>query len=292
MKSLQSLKMPRHAVLLLIALSAAAAGGCGKADRARPESSGVSTASTTTSGAGAHPDEHATTAPRRAKLEVHAELAIEVDSERSAVEVARALESLVTARGGFLELSSLSDSSGTSRVIVRVPPSDLPSVRAIVAAAQKDGTALRETQTSKDVTEALADLDARLHSAREEETRLLKLLGERTGSLSDVLAVERTLADVRERIERLQADQRLGEGRVELATVEVLLHSQSSAAIEPSLTRRIRGAATEGLITARDALVGAFVVMLRVGPLLTIFAAFAFAIWNVRRRLRRSPPLT
>ncbi|MEO7093798.1 MAG: DUF4349 domain-containing protein, partial [Polyangiales bacterium] len=231
----------------------------------------------------------ATGEKRTAKLEVRAELSIEVESERTALDVARSLESLATAHGGFVELSSMQQVGGEDHLVLRVPPSELPAVRAILASAQKDGTVLRETQTTKDVTDALADVDARLHSARQEESRLLKLLDERTGTLADVLAVERALADVRERVERLEADQRVGEGRVALATVDVFLRSHVSPAADVSLASRVKNAASDGLLTARDALTGALFVLLRIGPTLALFGGFAFALWSAFRRLRRPP---
>src|SRR6185436_4221729 len=102
---------------------------------------------------------------------------------------------------------------------------DLGAVRAALGAG---GTIARESVQTTDVTDALADLDARLRSAREEEKRLLKLLEERTGSLNDVLASERALAGVRERIEQLEAQQRVAQGRVDLATVDVWLRSKAA----------------------------------------------------------------
>jgi hypothetical protein len=275
---------PRSVVLLLAALSLASATGCGKYDRGAPPGSHTSGAAAPTPATddGRLDAKQAGDKPRKAKLEVHAELSIEVESDRTAVDAARSLESLATAHGGFVELSSLHEGDGTSHLVLRIPASEIPAVRAILASAQKDGTVLHETQTSKDVTDALADLDARLRSARQEEARLLKLLDERTGTLADVLAVERALADVRERIERLEADQRAGEGRVDLATVDVFLRAKVSPAADLSLASRVKNAASDGLITARDALTGTFLVLLRVGPTLTLFGGFAFV-----RRMRR-----
>lgn len=279
------MKTLRPVVVLLAALSLVSAAGCAKYDRGAP--------ATHTSGASAPPAteaKQATNAPRQAKLEVRAELSIEVNDDRTALDAARSLEALATAHGGFVELSSLHEGDGTSHLVLRLPPSELPALRSILASAQKEGTALRETQTTKDVTDALADLDARLHAAREEEARLLKLLDERTGTLADVLAVERALADVRERVERLEADQRVGEGRVELATVDVYLRSPLSPVADLSLASRVRNAGGDGLAMARDALTATFLVLLRIGPTLALFGGFAFAIWSAARRLRRRPP--
>ena len=62
-----------------------------------------------------------------------------------------------------------------------------------------------ETERVEDVTAPHADLEARLHNARAHEKRLLQLLEEKTGSLGDVVAIEKEIASVRENIERFEA---------------------------------------------------------------------------------------
>ena len=58
--------------------------------------------------------------------------------------------------------------------------------------------------TAEDVGEEFVDVSARMENARRLEQRLVTLLASRTGKLSDVLAVERELARVREDIERYE----------------------------------------------------------------------------------------
>jgi hypothetical protein len=256
-----------------------------RAERATvAEPTPVSTAKKDATGGGAGGE----AAKHTALLEVRSEMSIEVDDSQRATSLARTLEELATLNGGYVETSSSTGGDhGETHVVLRVPPAQLASVRAALSSGMKEGTALQESTTARDVTDSIADLDARLHTAREEETRLLSLLREKTGSLSDVLAVERALSDVRERIERMDTEHRLAQGRVDLATVDVWLRTHAIEQEGP-LGVRIVSAARDGLATARDATIGAFMVLLRAGPTLALFGALAYGIFRVVMRVRRT----
>jgi acetolactate synthase regulatory subunit len=78
--------------------------------------------------------------------------------------------------------------------------------------------------TAQDVGEEFVDLTARLANARRLEARLIELLANRTGRLSDVLAVERELARVREQIERYEGRLRYLQSRVSVSSLTVVVH--------------------------------------------------------------------
>ncbi|MCH9018513.1 MAG: DUF4349 domain-containing protein, partial [Chloroflexi bacterium] len=86
--------------------------------------------------------------------------------------------------------------------------------------------ALGEVQSknlgTEDVSEQFIDLEARLTSSLREEESLLSLLG-RSGTVSEVLAIERELARVRAEVERWQGQLNFLERRVDLATITVSL---------------------------------------------------------------------
>jgi hypothetical protein len=261
-----------------------AAAGCAKKDHGAAASP---TAMSMSQGgaAGEQGKSKASSNPRTARLEVRAEFEVDVGDGNRAETLATTLSDLAVAHGGWVEQASLGQGGG--HVVLRIPPTEIGAVRAALAG---QGAIGREARTTKDVTDALADLDARLRTAREEERRLLTILAEKTGTLADVLAVERALSEVRERIERHEAEQRAAEGRVELATVEVFVHARAIAADAP-LGRRITLAAEEGLGTARDALVATVLGLLRVGPTFLVFGAFVAAIVVAVRRARASKPV-
>jgi hypothetical protein len=221
-----------------------------------------------------------------AALEVHDALSIDLASNVSTSEAAHRLDALATSKGGFVEESSTqgSDDQASAHVVLRVPPSEIESVRALLASMRRQGTTTDEALTAKDVGDALADLDARLSAAQKEETRLLRILDEKTGTLADVLAAEHALSDVRDRIERLQAEQRVSQGRVDLATVDVWLRTRPP---EVSIASRMSSAGRDGLALARDATLGATTLFLRLAPTFALFALFvAVPLFALRRRRR------
>ena len=77
---------------------------------------------------------------------------------------------------------------------------------------------------AEDVGEEFVDLTARASNSRRLESRLLELLGTRTGRLQDVLSVERELARVREEIERIDGRLRYLKTRAAMSTLSVQLH--------------------------------------------------------------------
>jgi hypothetical protein len=77
---------------------------------------------------------------------------------------------------------------------------------------------------AQDVGEEYVDIEARLANLRRLEARLIELLANRTGRLSDVLTVERELARVRGEIERIEGRRRFLQRSVALSTLELTLH--------------------------------------------------------------------
>jgi len=65
------------------------------------------------------------------------------------------------------------------------------------------------------------DLLARLKNSRDTEQRFRAILQQRTGNVSEVLQVEEGIARVRSDIERMEAEQKALEHRVDFATIEL-----------------------------------------------------------------------
>ena len=91
--------------------------------------------------------------------------------------------------------------------------------------------------SAEDVGEEFVDVAARAANGRKLEQRLIDILGTRTGKLSDVLAVERELARVREDIQRQEGRMRYLRTRASLSTLSVTVHEKDAGG------RRARGAA-------------------------------------------------
>ena len=154
--------------------------------------------------------------------------------ETAAVErAAERAGDIAESMGGFVErLSSAGGSEPPqAELTLRVPQGQF-------------GTALERLETlgevqfrtlgREDVTERFIDLAARLRSASREEESLLGLL-ERSGSVLEVVSVERELARVRAEVERLQGQLNFLERRVDLATIYLTLRPPGRIPTDPPI---------------------------------------------------------
>jgi hypothetical protein len=78
--------------------------------------------------------------------------------------------------------------------------------------------------TAQDVGEEYVDIQARLTNLRRLESRLIDLLANRTGKLSDVLTVEHELARVRGEIEQIEGRRRFLERSTAVSSLQLTLH--------------------------------------------------------------------
>lgn len=211
------------------------------------------------------------------------EARVEVDSLEVAVE---AVERAAQAVGGWVAHSALQLGAGqwrSARLEVKVPAERWSELLGGLDALGE----LRQLSTStEDVGEQFVDLNAQLANSRRLEERYLQLLQTRTGSLEDLLAVERELARVRERIERVEGRLRYLGQRVAVSTLVVNLDEGTDLL-----------SAHPGERPIRDALRGAWRNFLAVitggiellGALLPVGVLVSLAVWGWRRWRRRYP---
>jgi hypothetical protein len=192
--------------------------------------------------------------------------------------------------GGYVSSGSVSglDGTGGASFELKVPASRVEAFRAVVSSL---GEVRADNEKAEDVTEARADVRARLANARAEESRMVALLGEKTGNLADVVALEKEVSRVRETIERFEAEERVLLGQIAMATVKVQVET-SYVALDPTPRERLASAAKEGVDTAWAFLVGTGVFLLASGPTLLLLAfmvaALFFTARFARRRLQRA----
>jgi hypothetical protein len=200
-----------------------------------------------------------------------------------------AVEKLASDTGGFIDEMTAAGSPGTTRVLtgtLRVPSNRLGEA---LARLRQLGQVVEDTQGAEDVTDQLVDLDARLANARATEQRLTDILKNRTGRLSDVLAVERELARVRLEIERMDAERANIGRRVTYAAIAIEISEERKAGLGPlSLTTRLRVAAVDGLESAFESVVGTVLFVLRAGPATLLWLAAALFVWTLGRRFLRT----
>jgi predicted anti-sigma-YlaC factor YlaD len=203
--------------------------------------------------------------------------------------VRSAVERILDGAAGFADQLGVSADPGTARVLrgtLRVPGTQLTDVLTRLRAL---GLVTQDQQNAQDVADQLVDLDARLKSARATEQRLIELLKNRTGKLSDVLEVEQELTRVRLDIERLDAEKTNMTRRVAYATIDLTIGEERKAGLDsgplPLLTQ-IRVAAADGLQNVVDTVVGLALFVLRAGPSLILWGIAAAVAWTIVKRLR------
>lgn len=106
-----------------------------------------------------------------------------------------------------------------SKYVIRVPVENYP---AFVGKVGNIGSVVESGEDNKDVTERYVDTEARLESAKIREERVLVLL-ENSGSLDDVLALERELADIRYEIESMTGSLRKLDSLISYATYRLTI---------------------------------------------------------------------
>jgi hypothetical protein len=180
------------------------------------------------------------------------------------------------------------------RGALRIPSAQFDSA---LSALRALGRVTEESQSADDVTASVTDLDVRLANSRVTEKRLSELLRNRTGTVSDVLEVEREIARVRTEIEQMEAERKQLERRIEYATLTLEVVEERAANVDLGpvpIPTRLRHAIADGVESAAMSMLEAVVLVLRRGPALLLWLVVLGlpAWWVVRRyasRLNQRP---
>jgi hypothetical protein len=122
-------------------------------------------------------------------------------------------------------ISSLNASGKKQGTItIRIPSEKFDGLLSEISKIRK---VMNQNISGKDVTEEYMDSEARLKTQRELESRLLKLLEEKTARLTDVVDVEQKLAGVRENIEKTEGRMRYLKDQASYSTLAVSVYEPS-----------------------------------------------------------------
>ena len=207
---------------------------------------------------------------------------IKVDSLEPAV--AR-LRLLATSVGGYVGNTSMqtgSDQLRSATVEIKVPA---PRWGQLVAGLKPIGTLESENENAEDVGEEFVDVQARVANAKRLEARLIELLANRTGKLTDALQVERELARVREEIERYEGRMRYLRTRAAISTMTVTVH-------EPLPVLGSHPGDNPIAQAFRDAwriFVGLIAFLISSLGVLIPLGILGWVVWMMRGRWRRKP---
>jgi hypothetical protein len=202
------------------------------------------------------------------------------------------VDSILVRHHGYSAQLSVSTPENAPRGLqasLRIPAPELASA---VADLKTLGRVENESQSGEEVTQQHADLVARLKNSRETEERFRTILRERTGNTADVLQVEEGIARVRGDIERMEAEEKALEHRVDFASVELQLVEEYRAQLNPpaaSVSTRIHNAFVAGYGNAREAALGIALWFVEYAPALLIWLAILLLpVILVWRRYRKA----
>ncbi len=195
--------------------------------------------------------------------------------------------------GGFVGGEDRSSESGdaSAKMTLRVPAAKfsgvLNSLRALVG-----GTELSRQVSTEDVTEQVADVDARLANAQASVDRIRALMA-RAQTIGEITSLEAELSRREGDLESLQARKRKLDDVTALSTITVLLFAPSAPVDKPA--KPAEKGFLAGLKAGWSSFVSAMQILLTViGALLPWLGALAIVgllVWlPIRRVLRRRPP--
>src|SRR5271157_538044 len=202
------------------------------------------------------------------------------------------LDDILRRHGGYfgeLSIASPTDAGRTLSGKLQVPAGQLD---AALSEIRTLGHVDTESQNGEEVTAEFTDLEARLANSRHTEQRMVDLLRERAGKLSDVLEAERELGRVRGEVEQMEAQRKGLLKRVDYATLTLTVNEEYKAQLhaDSSTSTQFRNAAVDGFRAAEGSVVGLALFLLADGPVLLLWAAvlffparFAWRRWQARR---------
>ncbi len=206
------------------------------------------------------------------------------------------LEAILARHHGYsaqLNVATPENAPRSIQASLRIPATKLSSA---VADLKLLGRVENESQSGEEVTRQHTDLVARLKTSRETEQRFRSILQQRTGNVVEVLRVEEGIARVRGDIERMEAEQKALEHRVDFTTVELQLTEEYKAQLNPpapSVSIRVHNSFVAGYHNACETLLGILLFFAEYGLTLLLWLiiltiVLAFPVIFVKRRYRKA----
>jgi anti-sigma factor RsiW len=203
-----------------------------------------------------------------------------------------ALDAILARHHGYPAQLDARTPENASRSLVASLRILAPELAGAIADLKTLGRVENESQSGEEVSEQHTDLAARLKNARETEKRFRTILEQRTGNVVEVIQVEEGIARVRGDIERMEAEQKALEQRVEFAAVNLQLTEEYKARLNPpaaSVATRIHNGLVSGYDNAAETLLGIVLFFAACGPALVIWLLIlGLPVLFVWRRYRRS----
>ncbi|HBC26575.1 MAG TPA: DUF4349 domain-containing protein, partial [Ruminococcaceae bacterium] len=174
----------------------------------------------------------------------------------------------------------------SAHYVLRLPQQNLSKWK---AGASKIGAVLNVATSSENVTEQYYDTESRLKSLKAQQERLLELM-KKADKMSDVVELEKALADVVYQIEQMTGALRQYDSLISYATVTVDLREVAKSTLidktPVTLGEKISFQFRRSLRVVAEAGEGLLVFVLGSLPILVLAAAVIAAILFFRRLVR------
>ncbi|HWX54438.1 MAG TPA: DUF4349 domain-containing protein [Verrucomicrobiae bacterium] len=231
-------------------------------------------------------------APQDASSVVHADVPKIIHKAQldllvgNCAETQKKIEALAASESGFVESSTLEENSG--RISLRVPGARFEAVR-----GKLRELAIRVRQdsvTAADVSKQYVDREARLRNLRAEEQQFLEVM-KKAHSVTDILEVTKSLAEIRGEIESADAEFRHLKDEIDMAEIDINLAAQVSSGVHWAPGSTVKSAwndLLQSLANFVDFLIW-LVVNLPVFALWTVTIFFLLVVcWYVVRKAGRA----
>lgn len=238
------------------------------------------------------PEDHLEAAVAAERKQIyHAEAELRVSDAEEAL--TRLTEAVKTA-GGYVQETSQSgtrESGLQIRVVLRVPADQF---RSVVDLLPTVGEVRHRREWTQDVTEEYVDLEARI-AAKETHLEQLRKLYERSGTVQELMELEKEIARVTGELESLKGRYRALSSQVALSTITVTL-TEISTGSPPPAPRNLWERMRRGFVTSWNGVINSMadlvVLLVMLVPLLlwvVILAPIGFVLYRLIRRRRRPP---
>lgn len=198
-----------------------------------------------------------------------------------------AIERIVRASGGYIssENEQKNSYSINNSMVIRIPNSGFDSLVERLSSVAMEVNS--KTVSAEDVTAQFVDIQARLKTKKEIESRYIDLL-DKANKISDILEIEEKIREIREEIEAKEGQLKYLGDQVAYSTVHLDFYQtfEYQPSDKPGFFNRLGSAFGSGWKGLLEFIVG-FVYL---WPLWLIISVLAWGIYRLIRRLTNSHP--
>lgn len=188
--------------------------------------------------------------------------------------------------GGYIESSSMNTYNGskTEQFVIRIPADQLDSFESIIS---DSCTVTDKSENVEDITDTYNETESELESLRQEMDSLNAMLT-KAETVTDTIAIQDRISDVRSRIGTLEAQMKTYDAQISYSRVSVYLSEDSIAKTDSqTVGERISHGFRSTIKLLGDFFVALFVFVISASPILAILAAIIVLILCLSRRSAR-----